>query len=907
MSGLKPIELALINSKTEFHAALRELKARSGLSYDQILERVKDGSPTRGALHNWVNGVSWPSWRLLGPVLQTLVELDAPGSWAKTGADWQAAYRRTSQVIPHLRPLTEVNDPFELEVRRSITTTRAFAGELPVYVLRKHDDELDEVVGRAIAGCNEMAVLLGGSSTGKTRAIWEALRRLRGHRRWRLWHPLDRNAFLSELPNLQPRTVVWLNEAQRYLDTRDGDTGEPVAVELRKLLRGTGLKPVLILATLWPKHYEILSSDKHPQAHQLLEERLIRVADAFTGEDLEELDRLAGDDPRLAEAREKAVSGRIIQYLAGAPELLRRYEYGTESVQGIIEIAMDARRLGHSNCISIGLLRDASPDYIAVGALDDEWLTRDLEELRKPARGLPGPLTPIPPRRTGSRRRGHLSANDAGPRYELAEYLDQHGRIHRADCIPPTGFWDAVADHACAADLTALGHAAWERGLYRDAAQLWKTATEGGDPMASIRLIEELSNLHPGDTRPEEWIKELHRSTDHRSRMPEIPQEICSKRASLQRIGNKISELTLANTDAVASLMKALSRGGMGDQLSVLSNRVATETSPIPAPRLATIIDALRQTGQTVQLALLARRVVECHPPWKPDREERSEPAYDLLHMVENSPFLQLSEVMSITQPARAVRAVCDALRRAEQVTAANAIVDHITSPAGGNLLAAADHLEHKTSDFYPRHDNNDDLIEVLGRIESGEISRTGIDMLIHFPVDVVGILDSAQRFDEYTGDVISLVQRAPLEVKVDRPEIAAELLTTLRDVATPDRLTALADRIAEQTNLSSPVGVSELLHALHMAGQCQQLSTVAERAARSVTDLTSWEGAVERLLKQFLVLGEDQPYRVLVARLPAWGLIDLFMAQSDHWARYRFGREPDGSIAAPWGWDDLH
>lgn len=32
--------------------------------------------------------------------------------------------------------------------------------------------------------------------------------------------------------------------------------------------------------------------------------------------------------------------------------------------------------------------------------------------------------------------------------YQLADYLDQHGRRTRTDQVPPTGFWDAVAAHA---------------------------------------------------------------------------------------------------------------------------------------------------------------------------------------------------------------------------------------------------------------------------------------------------------------------------------------------------------------------------------------------------------------------------------------------------------------------------
>ena len=72
---------------------------------------------------------------------------------------------------------------------------------------------------------------------------------------WRLWHPIDPSrpdAALRELPGIGPRTVVWLNEAQFYLDVADGGLGERVAAGLRELLRDPARAPVLVLATLWP-------------------------------------------------------------------------------------------------------------------------------------------------------------------------------------------------------------------------------------------------------------------------------------------------------------------------------------------------------------------------------------------------------------------------------------------------------------------------------------------------------------------------------------------------------------------------------------------------------------------------------------------------------------------------------
>ncbi len=162
-------------------------------------------------------------------------------------------------------PLAEVTDPFALEVHRPVQADDPPPGlpALPTYVPREHDQALAEAVQAAAAGRSGIAVLVGGSSTGKTRACWEALALLRNlPEAWRLWHPIDPSrpeAALRELPLIGPRTVVWLNEAQFYLDA-PGGLGERVSAGLRELLRDRGRGPVLVLATLWPEFWDTLTA-----------------------------------------------------------------------------------------------------------------------------------------------------------------------------------------------------------------------------------------------------------------------------------------------------------------------------------------------------------------------------------------------------------------------------------------------------------------------------------------------------------------------------------------------------------------------------------------------------------------------------------------------------------------------
>ena len=375
------------------------------------------------------------------------------------------------------------------------------------------------MVRAAAEGRSGIAVLVGGSSTGKTRACWEALQLLRDQAgQWRLWHPIDPSrpeAALRELPGIGPRTVVWLNEAQFYLDAADGGLGERVAAGLRELLRDPARAPVLVLATLWPQFWDGLTArpaggaDPHAQARELLAGHDITVPAAFTAAQLQRLSE-AGD-ARLAQAAAGAQDGQVIQFLAGAPELLARYRNAPPAAAALIHAAMDARRLGMGIGLPQAFLEAAAPGYLTDAewdALGEDWLEQALAYTAVPCKGVRGPLTRIRPRPARSRAAGpgsrdsdeQLAGGQAGiagvPLYRLADYLDQHGRQHRKGQFPPAGFWAAAAGHAFPGDQAALGDAAHARGLYRDAAQLHKNAAARGN-LRAVLYLEQPSALPP--------------------------------------------------------------------------------------------------------------------------------------------------------------------------------------------------------------------------------------------------------------------------------------------------------------------------------------------------------------------------------------------------------------------------
>lgn len=182
-------------------------------------------------------------------------------------------------------------DPHQLEVHPAGPAGCGYASpkaSLPRYVPRDHDRLLAEAVRDVQQDNSCMVVLVGSSSTGKTRACWEAIQPLAGQR-WRLWHPFDptrAEAALADLAHVEPYTVVWLNEAQHYLGS--AENGERIAAALHSLLTERETRPVLILGTLWPEYanrFTALPSagapDPHSRVRELLADRMISVPEAF--------------------------------------------------------------------------------------------------------------------------------------------------------------------------------------------------------------------------------------------------------------------------------------------------------------------------------------------------------------------------------------------------------------------------------------------------------------------------------------------------------------------------------------------------------------------------------------------------------------------------------------------------
>ncbi|MFJ8608115.1 hypothetical protein ACIRH0_13080 [Streptomyces sp. NPDC093675] len=481
---------------------MRELKSALYESYlaagaptlDDIAADIADdgeleGAPSRDTIRRCLSSSDVPAQQADAAAVAIVLARRAAWNDEEFALLIRSLWIKARMAAPLGQPLDTFTDPFALEVHRAIDSSAgAFSEELPPlpeYVERDHDEELRQKVAQAVKGISTLAVLIGGSSTGKTRACWEAVHTL--PEGWRLWHPIvpgRAEAALTGIGGIGPRTVVWLNDTQHYLNTPGTALGERVAAALRALMREPSQAPVLVLGTMWPEHWMELTQepgthhgpeDPHAQARYLLAGTGITVPSTFTGPDLEHLQAQGGKDPRLRHAALHAEQGQVTQYLAGAPALLERYRTAPAAAHAVIEAAMDARAAGHNIALPHALLEAAAESYLTDtewDSLGEDWFEQALAYCAAPLRGARGPLTRIRPRRGAPSYRQ--------PHYRLADFLEEHGHRDRLLSRAPTGFWEALVDHASRSDLIDLAQSAGERGLISPALRLFTAAFEAG-------------------------------------------------------------------------------------------------------------------------------------------------------------------------------------------------------------------------------------------------------------------------------------------------------------------------------------------------------------------------------------------------------------------------------------------
>lgn len=503
------------------------------------------------------------------------------------------------------RPVTGW-DAHSLGVHRAITASSSTGQAVPdltAYVQRAHDARLRELLTSPARPL--MVVLVGGSSTGKTRAAFEATRASLPD--WSLLRPADAAGLLGGLRAgaVPARTVLWLNETQEFLNGRPD-----VAAALRDLLAGE--EPVAVIGTTWPQFWKELTSrpddgeqDLRYQARELLlhDAQRIDVPETFASTDLAELQRLAAD-PRLAAAAEAAGdSGMVIQVLAGGPELVHRYEHPADAEDrlgnAVVAAAMDARRLGQESPLGAAFLEKATPAYLSspdrVGA-PASWFATGLSHATREIRGIAA--------LTGRREQPGIGPADG---YVLHDYLDQHARAARRGMLIPAAAWDALIIHVIdPADRARLAQQAQRRGLYRYAVALARPAAEAGDRTAMQILAFRLNEAGHGEEAAE-WMRRAAEAGDP------VAVQFTAKRLDEQgdsAAAEAVLRTAAARGDASAilSLAGRLDQAGHRQEAERLLTQAAASGDTVVMGTLAT---RLNEEGRSEEAASWTRRAAE--------------------------------------------------------------------------------------------------------------------------------------------------------------------------------------------------------------------------------------------------------------------------------------------------------
>jgi tetratricopeptide (TPR) repeat protein len=374
-------------------------------------------------------------------------------------------------------------------------------GELPPYVPRDLDADLRAAV-TASADSGGFVLLVGGSSVGKTRALCEAVREDLAE--WWLLHPADTAVLEAFAAQPTARTVVWLDELQRYLDHPGG---LPVGV-LRTLLTAG----VVVVATLWPDEYNTRTVPRIPgqpdpcaNDRELLGlARMVSVPEVLSRDERRRAETLA-TDLRIRTALDTPDAG-FAQVMAAGPALVNHWENAPANQcygKAVITAALDARRVGATAHVTREFLNAAAPAYLtpaqrATAPVD--WLDHAMAYATTPLHGAASTLAPVP---AGMGRIGG---------YAVADYLYQHARgVRRAEQLPDSA-WQALLDHHDPKDAFHLGEHAQRRGQHHYAEALYRFATDGGDEIiGAVRLALSLADrgrtadsigvlrAHPGD------------------------------------------------------------------------------------------------------------------------------------------------------------------------------------------------------------------------------------------------------------------------------------------------------------------------------------------------------------------------------------------------------------------------
>ncbi|MFF5654389.1 hypothetical protein ACFY8N_39115 [Streptomyces collinus] len=755
--------------------------------------------------------------------------------------------------------------PVALEVHQAVLPAPDAGGYpyLTPYLLRAHDRDLrDRLMSALEGGASVLVMLTGDSSTGKTRALYEALRDLAPDR------PLLRPATASDLLELlrsgqvSAERVLWLNEAQRVLY---GTDAQRAAAELRRVLTTT--RGTVAVGTLWTKPYwedlTMPGADADPHAHvrALLEPPVtqrVTVPDELSPEEQGFWrERASGEgDQRLRDALVAgAADGRVVQHLSGGPALLRAYLSGpgqhfTRAEHAVLTAAVDARRLGHRAPIPAALLADAA--YAALPArhrpADADWANTALTALstgKRPDGGRADIRHTLTALIAVRERPGNETA------YEPADYLDQQLRDRRADQMATPSLWQALLTHTTDPhDLGDLAVAAQTRGLFKHAVRLWHKALLAQHPGAPNGLIELLTPTTDPGRIGAQWIA-AHADLADPAWVDALMGALrkARQRKAVGRLADRIATgVDPTRTWTTATLLRVLQDARQFEAVARLAERAATHADTRDVRGLSRLLEALRDAGQPEAVARLADRAA-------PTDLRDVEGLFDVLWGAgHHKTVLRLADRADPTDSA--VTGLLHWLHRRGQ----HAVVSRLAR----RVAAHADPTDPGKAAYLLQTMREAGQHESVSRFAH----RTAAGTDPTSPGALTRLLEALGEAGEHEA-TSRLAHRAATQTDVTDLHGVDDLLRRLRQDDQREAVTRLIHRaVAAHPHPTHPGHIATLLHVLREDGQHEAVARLADHAASKADTHNDKWGASRWLLDQLREAGQHEPWTRLAHRV---------------------------------------